>query len=493
MEREVPRIERIYPMLQKLFQKSELFSFVEVSAEMDALKADIAARDERHRQLEESHKLIRNEHASWATELASMQSKIHTLERDRDRVQTICTRLEEEEPPEVLQGLVDFGRAEELAKRVEELDAEKERAQSSLSLGERKNGELRNRYQVQGETLAKLGQELLRARSEHEKALHQWKEIYPHDEPRYVSGSHPNEREQHKAAWDARAQALAARLAEVSARYEIRLPEGGQADHAVDQILQLLLPPGVELSQLEDLYSRLQHELQQIEHKIQSHVEEVRANVETEIRRLKMHLVRVNRILATLRFGQIKEIRLELEELPAYQALKKLESVLRMITRTESISLREFVQKLREFILKESNTTLSEEQIADYRSYIRIRRVIVDREDRVRDSGLSSGETLGVNLALCLAVLFFIGREQGGGTEGGMLLLALDEAERLDAKALETIRDLLDEVRCQLTVAMPRPVDIPDSVCHLLTPLSQGVTHIHLYHRGVGEHGVDAP
>jgi chromosome partition protein MukB len=195
-------------------------------------------------------------------------------------------------------------------------------------------------------------------------------------------------------------------------------------------------------------------------------------------------MARVNRILSALSFGQIKKIYLEVEELPAFQALKKLESFLRVIRRDEVITLREFVEKLRAFILRESNTTLTEEQIADYRSYIRIRRVIVDKENRVREGGLSSGETLGVNLALCLSILFFLGREQGTNSDSGMLMLALDEAERLDVRALATIRDLLDEVRCQLMVAMPRPVDIADSICHLLTPLSQGVTHVHLYHRG---------
>jgi chromosome partition protein MukB len=232
---------------------------------------------------------------------------------------------------------------------------------------------------------------------------------------------------------------------------------------------------------LEEQYSRLRHELQQIEFKIKSHVEEVRSGVETEIRRLKMHLVRVNRILSSLRFGNIEKIYLKLEELPAYHALKKLESLLRLISKKEVVTLKEFIEKLRAFILKEANTSLTEEQIADYRSYIRLRRVIVDAEGNIREGGLSSGETLGVNLALCLAILFFLGREQSVN-ERGMLLLALDEAERLDARALATVRDLLDHVRCQLTVAMPRPVDIPDSICHLLTPLDQGVTHVHLYH-----------
>ena len=485
MERIAPGIEKLFPLIQRLFQRSELFDFIEAPEQMEALKMEIEQKRKLMGGLEESFKYLKKEESECVTETASLRSKLHTLESDLNRVLTICSRLEEEEPLEVLLGNVDFGRAEELAGRIEELDKEKEKIESALFQGERKNGELRNRYKVLSETLARLNQDCSRARTEHESALQRWTQYYPAEGPPQATVFDPNERERHKALWDNLAQELSAMLAEASGKYELHLPQEDQPDGMVGHLIALLLPPGVQLDQLESQYSRLQHELQQIEHKIKSHVEEVRSNVEMEVRRMRMHLVRVNRILSTLSFGQIRKIYLEMEELPAYQTLQKLESVLRMIGRAESVTLKEFVQKLREFILRESNTALSEEQIADYRSYIRIKRVIVDREERVRDSGLSSGETLGVNLALCLAVLFFLGSEQGPDGNRGTLLLALDEAERLDARALETIRDLLDTVRCQLTVAMPRPVDIPDSICHLLTPLAQGVTHVHLYHRGV--------
>jgi DNA repair exonuclease SbcCD ATPase subunit len=484
MERIAPGIEKLFPLIQRLFQRSELFDFVEAPEQMEALKLEIEAKRKLIGELEESCKYLRKEESECVKETASLQSKLHALDSDRNRVQTICSRLEEEEPLEVLLGNVDFGRAEELAIRIEDLDKEKEKIESSLFQGERKNGELRNRYKVVSETLARLNQDRSRARTEHERALQRWKKYYPEEVPHDATVFDPNERERHKALWDNLAQELSAMLAEAGGKYEFQLPQEEQPDSMVGHLIALLLPPGVQLDQLESQYSRLQHELQQIEHKIKSHVEEVRSNVEMEVRRMRMRLIKVNRILSTLSFGQIRKIYLEMEELPAYQTLQKLESVLRMTARAESISLKEFVQKLREFILRESNTTLSEEQIADYRSYIRIKRIIVDRDERARDSGLSSGETLGVNLALCLAVLFFLGSEQGADGNRGTLLLALDEAERLDAKALETIRDLLDTVRCQLTVAMPRPVDIPDSICHLLTPLGQGVTHVHLYHRG---------
>jgi chromosome partition protein MukB len=65
--------------------------------------------------------------------------------------------------------------------------------------------------------------------------------------------------------------------------------------------------------------------------------------------------------------------------------------------------------------------------------------------------------------------------------------MALDEAERLDERAMNTVRDLLDRVECQLVLALPRMLNIPDSLTHILTALPQGVTHVGVYVPQVAE------
>lgn len=481
LEKSSQGIQKLYAALQGLFQRMELFQLDGAPEKSRELAEEIAKTEAHHRDLERAVKELKAEVARHEGEQRKRQVRIQEIQREMERARTICARLEEEEPIEVLQGRVDFGKSEELAKRIRSLDEEKERAHQSLLGGERKMGELTNRYRSQGQALARAKSDLKRIGEDLARAEKWWNEHYPDKPPLYLTPGRGGEREHHKAVWENLVVSLRARLDEVSRRYDLKISSDEQPDALVPQLLQWLLPPGVELNQLEAQYTRLQHELQQIEQKIRGHVESIRSAVESEIRHLRMHLVRVNHILSSLHFGQIEKISLEIDELPAYKALGKLESVLRLLQRKEVVTLKEFIEQLRAFLLKEANVQLSEEQIADYRSYVRIRRVIVDKEGRVRETGLSSGETLGVNLALCLAILFFLGRERGGNREHAMLLLALDEAERLDARALESIRELLNSVRCQLTVAMPRPVEIPDSVCHLLTPLPQGVTHIRLY------------
>lgn len=127
---------------------------------------------------------------------------------------------------------------------------------------------------------------------------------------------------------------------------------------------------------------------------------------------------------------------------------------------------------------------LSEGDLTDYKSYVRITFEALDKDGIHREKGFSTGETLGINLALCFTVLHLFRLSEGNrGLTPGMLLLAMDEAERLDARALQTVGDLLDKVACQLVIASPRPVKVPDSLCHIFASLPQGVTSIALYRK----------
>jgi chromosome partition protein MukB len=135
-------------------------------------------------------------------------------------------------------------------------------------------------------------------------------------------------------------------------------------------------------------------------------------------------------------------------------------------------------------IFRQGRGDVSEEQIADYRTYIDLGWSITDQDGENRQKGFSGGETLGINLAICLALLFHWGGEAGQVQARGLLIMALDEAERLDEQAVYTVRELLDRSSSQLLVALPRTIEVPDTICHLLTPLKQGVTHVSIYHKG---------
>jgi chromosome partition protein MukB len=170
--------------------------------------------------------------------------------------------------------------------------------------------------------------------------------------------------------------------------------------------------------------------------------------------------------------------------MPAYEGLKNLRGArLTLFQLGQEVSLQDFIEQIRQTISRYGRgAILNDDQILDYRSYIRLSWVIEDEDGNLRSSGFSGGEGLGVNLAICLSLLFYFGQDQGVSGGQGVLIMALDEAERLDDKALSTIRRLLEQVHCQLLVALPRTIQVPSSICHMLTPLPQGVTHISVYH-----------
>ena len=200
-------------------------------------------------------------------------------------------------------------------------------------------------------------------------------------------------------------------------------------------------------------------------------------------------------ILEPMEFGKISRISLKREFMPAYEGLRNLRGArLTLFQLGQEVSLQEFIDQIRQTIFRYGRgAELKEDQILDYRSYVRLSWVIEDEEGNLRSSGFSGGEGLGINLAICLSLLFYFGQDQGTAGGQGVLIMALDEAERLDDTALATIRRLLEQVHCQLLVALPRTIQVPSSICHMLTPLPQGVTHISVYHREEDQSSPELP
>ena len=253
----------------------------------------------------------------------------------------------------------------------------------------------------------------------------------------------------------------------------------------MDMILDNIIPSSVELDKVEDQFQRLRQELGEIEARIKSYVQDIRQKVDQEISKLKRRLDKVNSILADIRFGRISQVRIELTYLPQYENLKKLKGeTLSLLDFGSQTTLQEFVQELVRNIFRRGRADLSEDMIADYRTYIDLSWSITDFDGESRQKGFSGGETLGINLAICLGLLFHWGGEAGQAHAQGLLIMALDEAERLDEQAVYTVRELLDRSGSQLMVALPRTIEVPDTLCHMLTPLEQGVTHVSVYHKG---------
>jgi chromosome partition protein MukB len=498
LAREISRLEEQGPVIQKknrllnrLLQHVHAFELSGVQEELEALRKELQEKEhglqETRKRLEDCSTRLQELRAQEKDRRSAWEALRQELSRREDR----CEVLRQEEPLEVLEGHVDFGREAELLEQLEMLGRECSRLEGSRDELRETRGGLKNELAGLADSLAETRRELERARHEADRAEQDFRAQYPDRElPVYTKPSE-SDRQKALAGWEQIRNDLRSRLDALSRKFELPLPRDTEPDRSVAYILESLLPPQVDLDNQEEKLRELRAELAEVEKQIRAYVEQIRKSVDQEIHRLDRRVYKVNRILETMSFGKISRINLKRELLPAYEGLKNLSGTrLTLLQLGQEISLQDFVRQIRETIVRYGRTTLDEDEILDYRSYIRLSWSIEDEDGNQRHSGFSGGEGLGVNLAICLSLLFYFGQDQGIGQGQGVLVMALDEAERLDDRSLTTIRHLLDQVCCQLVVALPRTIHIPSSICHMLTPLSQGVTHISVYHQEAEASGV---
>jgi chromosome partition protein MukB len=467
----------------------------------DVFLLDWSAAPEQVAELEKLLQSISHDLEGIGLELERLSGAMRLLEKDKRDKEAQCSALlgqlrlaeerksllEKEEPLEVLLGRVDFQEAEELERSVRELQEDKGRQGMARDLLNKELGGIERERLSLTKDLDSLAQREKRDAAELESALREWQFIYPDvAPPKPVESPTHALVERSGARREFQRQVLGKRIEQVASEHGIQVNLAIEPDESAALLLESMMPHGVDLDREEEHLGQLRAELKGIETRIRTYVEEIKRNVDVDLNELGRRVHQVNRILSDLSFGRIRRVQLDREFLPAYDGLKKLKGQqLTLFSHGESISLQQFVQQVRDMVARYARTEeISEEQIADYRTYVRIRWTITDAEGSTRDAGFSSGEGLGINLAICLSLLFYLSGGSDRSKVQGMLLMALDEAERLDEKALLTVRSLLDRVNCQLLVALPRTLEVPSSLCHMLTPLPQGVTHISVYHEG---------
>lgn len=454
---------KIYARAHKQAQEAQKF-LEKLKGKMGQLEKDLARADSDQKKLQEQH-----------------QARDRRLTEIRVTVQNLI----KEEPLEVLQGKIDFSQAHALAERVKAFDDQLLGIEESRDRFHQDKGRKNELLRLIQKDLEGFEKELKACRNTEEKRLSEWQDFYPDINPEYRQGNFTRDDSTLlKSQWLQAEKILEKVINDVSAEHSLHLPHDVSSETKVELILNNIIPQAVDLDRVEEQFQRLKAELKEIEARIRSYVQDIKRRVDQDISNLKRRLDKVNTILADIRFGRISQVRVELKHLPSYAGLKSLQGDrLTLLDFESKTTLEEFVQELIRNIFKHGQARISEEQIADYRTYIDLTWSIADLEGNVRQKGFSGGETLGINLAICLGLLFHWGGEAGHARRG-LLIMALDEAERLDEQAVNTVRELLDRVECQLLVALPRTMRVPKTLCHMLTPLAQGVTHVSVYHKG---------
>jgi len=486
LERQSPSIFKRYRYVQDLYARKDHFALQEAPKQCTQCEKELKGLESERKKLDKELAGLDKELARVRTELKNLQAEYFRADKDLDRTVSRLQSLRNEEPMDVLEGRIDFSRAQVIQDKIAGLDKELRKLEETIY-------NLYTESARKGELFQRIGDEIQGLTKEEEKSqnmelefLEAWKKYYPSQDPEYRPGEHSLENVSRlRAQWEAATEDLNNSVGRIVQENSLHLPPDSPVEAQVDMILENIVPSFLELDKVEDQFRRLQRELGEIEARIKTYVQDIRQKVDQEISKLKRRLDKVNAILADIRFGRIRQVRIELKYLAQYENLKKLKGeVLSLMDFGSQTTLQEFVQTLVKSIFRQGRGDVSEEQIADYRTYIDLGWSITDQDGESRQKGFSGGETLGINLAICLALLFHWGGEAGQAQAKGLLIMALDEAERLDEQAVYTVRELLDRSGSQLMVALPRTIEVPDTICHLLTPLKQGVTHVSIYHKG---------
>lgn len=238
----------------------------------------------------------------------------------------------------------------------------------------------------------------------------------------------------------------------------------------VQRYLQQIIPVDLQTSDPEkaqeviaDKLSSLEQNLEQQEKSLRIHVQSIPSHLNAEIRKQKSRIRKLNQKLEMVRFGFLQSIRINIETQPKLKRfLDILPQQLDIFAdlNEENVSIEALMADLYE---KEGAGKVKGDLLLDYRHYIRLN-IEVKREgnqefEKVTSTNLSTGESIGVGIAVLIIVLMSWEDQTytGAGAEkrSSLRFLLLDESSRLDQKALYTLTDFCESLDLQLLIAAP--------------------------------------
>ncbi|MGI9273368.1 MAG: chromosome partition protein MukB [Endozoicomonas sp.] len=238
------------------------------------------------------------------------------------------------------------------------------------------------------------------------------------------------------------------------------------------------------LNQLEEHLTRLEAVLEDAESQFLAESDRMGQNIERKINQERKQILQLNSALSKVHFGTIRAIRVELEVIESFEkVLNALQSrFYGDLFKQSDLSVEE---ALAEIFKKETGGTIVGEKLLDYREYIRLK-VLVQRAghsnfEPANPTNLSTGEAIGTGLAVLTMVLHSwevaTDKRHGKGHSANRLLF-LDEAARLDARALATLEELCENQNLQLLVGAPDNVLPKNGVTYRMVRLMEPHEHV---------------
>lgn len=234
--------------------------------------------------------------------------------------------------------------------------------------------------------------------------------------------------------------------------------------------LRRRMPPSIaEVDEPLEALRRLREHLERLEERLALQERELRGssadiarNIETQIRKARRTVERLNHDLRDVRFGSIRSVQLKV------QSQERMWQVLEALKEPEVQGLlfdaeMPVDQALEEMFRRYGGGRTGGHRLLDYREYVELR-VEVQRTtgaawEEANPTKMSTGEAIGVGAAVMIVVLTAWERDanlfRASRSAGTLRLLFLDEANRLSQDSLGVLFDLCQELDLQLILAAP--------------------------------------
>lgn len=216
------------------------------------------------------------------------------------------------------------------------------------------------------------------------------------------------------------------------------------------------------LARVAEHLSRLSERLADNERKLRGRSEDVARNIETQRRKARQAVLKLNDELRRVRFGSIHGVQIQV------RAMEKLEGILHALREghaeqtlfNSAIPLEEALEQL---FKQHGGRDRSGYQLLDYREYmdlqVEIRRQVNPAWEPANPTRMSTGEAIGVGAAIMMVVLTawehhanLLRSRRAAGT---LRFLFLDEANRLSQDNLAVLFELCQNLELQLLIAAP--------------------------------------
>jgi chromosome partition protein MukB len=216
------------------------------------------------------------------------------------------------------------------------------------------------------------------------------------------------------------------------------------------------------LARVREHLGRLRERLTQQEKNLRGQSEDVARNIETQRRKARREVNRLNQELRSVHFGSIHGVQIQV------RPVESRERVLRALREGEAQQLlfqseMPIEEAMAELFKRYGGGQTGGQRLLDYREYldlqVEVRRQESPQWERANPTRMSTGEAIGVGAAIMMVVLTAWERHanllRAKRSAGTLRLLFLDEANRLSQDNLAVLFELCQNLELQLLIASP--------------------------------------